>query len=229
VSEIGRSFLETVHEEYPTPTQLRAEQVTFGIGLPSPEFSPVSRRGWRVASADGAWIVLLLPDSVSIETTAFTYFGEFEARLTRLMATVDDLLQPTLNERLGLRFVNLLPPLDSEHSKSESLEIGKWSAVLAEPFQGPAKHPGFAGGMQHLDARMVLEAEPGLKAGVRWSFGSSSPEGVLLDIDVFRDVPEVFSIDDVISTANRCNDVAVQVFGSAVSSETLEQLARPSS
>jgi uncharacterized protein (TIGR04255 family) len=214
---IGKPFLTAVQDEYPTPTQLRGEQLTIGLNLPgAPETTQL--KGWRAASADGGWTVSLLPDSVAVETSAFTSFEEEMApRLARLLAVTEELISPALSERLGLRFVNLLPPLSDEE-----ISVSRWSEAVSEAFRGPAQTPGLADGLLSLESRTIFDGGGDMKAAVRWTFGTT--DRLLLDIDVFRDVSRVFSAEELVAEAQRCNDLAVQLFYAALSTDMLEKL-----
>jgi len=226
---LGRQFLEAVATEYPTPTQLRAEQLKLGLGLGSADFSTATKKGWRAASADSAWNVTLLPDSVGIETSAYTEFSDLQIRLRSLLAIVQDLVAPALSERIGLRFVNTIPlPASKRGTEAQVLASApEWAELLSAEFQGPAQRSELATGLQSFDARALFDAGDGVRALVHWAFGGT--DRLLIDIDAFRDAPEVFATDRLLSQAERCDDVCLQLFQNAVAAATLNRLRkRPS-
>ena len=64
------------------------------------------QRGWNCRSADGAWTVVLMPDFFALETRACTDWTDFSARLDELVRMVEAALEPSLEQRLGLRFID---------------------------------------------------------------------------------------------------------------------------
>ncbi len=121
---------------YPILEQLKGEQleVTLGIGG-SPiatQTSPLN--GWRLFSQGRDWIVSLLPGSVSLETTAYTIWdGDFNSRLASLLDAVSEELRPALEQRLGLRYVDLL-------TEPEVTSPVGWQGWVETKFLGPILH-----------------------------------------------------------------------------------------
>jgi uncharacterized protein (TIGR04255 family) len=220
-ASLGRAFLEAVREEYPSPGQLRAEQLMVGINMPGgPEASTTHRRGWRAISADQAWTLSLLPDSVALETTSFDSFGDMEARLSRVLQVTNDLVSPALVERIGLRFVNLLPQAGS--GPSDPLA---WANMLSPSLRGPALDSTLSTGLVILESRALFDSDGDLKANVRWAFGAT--DRLVLDLDVFSEASELFEVLALQDKARRCNDLAVQLFYASLAPQSVQALSAP--
>jgi uncharacterized protein (TIGR04255 family) len=65
-----------------------------------------SAQGWRFTSKDGAWTATVMPDFFALETTAYSGWTEFRSRLESVATTVAKHIDPVIENRVGLRYVN---------------------------------------------------------------------------------------------------------------------------
>src|SRR3990172_10712758 len=96
---------------FPLLEPLRGSQVEVKVGIGgspiSAEQSPLS--GWRFLSQGRDWTVSLLPGSVALETTAYTTWdADFGPLLTQCLDAVNAEVRPVLEQRVGLRYVDLI-------------------------------------------------------------------------------------------------------------------------
>ena len=64
------------------------------------------QRGWNFRPADGAWTVVLMPEFFALETRAYTDWADSSSRLDELVRLVESVLEPSVEQRLGLRFID---------------------------------------------------------------------------------------------------------------------------
>jgi uncharacterized protein (TIGR04255 family) len=218
-SAIGRQFLQELAADYPIPARVRSQEVTIDMNQAREGVARAQRHGWRAATVDNKWAVTLLPNAVSVETTAFTSFADFSRRLSRALEVTTALVQPVLTERLGLRFVNLLPTPRST-SKPAALPTG--TSLFIEPMRGPAATPELAAGVINFEGRCLFDAGDGLRVNLRWGLGSGDQTPI--DIDVFRESQSVFGLESALVDATRCNVIASSLFQSILSKSALSRL-----
>ncbi len=66
-----------------------------------------------------------MPDHVSLETTSYTTWGDdFQPRLTALIEATATCVEPAIEQRLGLRYVDRIREL-------ELTSIGAWRDYIA--------------------------------------------------------------------------------------------------
>ena len=64
------------------------------------------QHGWNFRSTDGAWTVVLMPEFFALETRAYTDWADFSTRLNELVLLVVSAFDPSLEQRVGLRFID---------------------------------------------------------------------------------------------------------------------------
>jgi uncharacterized protein (TIGR04255 family) len=224
----------TIHEQlggqqgpYPTiePMQAMTAQIEVGpsgFGLASAAPMPgIQSRGWRLKSADAAWTVAIMPDNVSIETTAYTQWSEdFEPRFIRLLEIIADQIKPAVAERIGLRYVNRL-------NEPKLTEPKDWIDVVAPELLGPVCNSFWAAGIRNIQQQLDLDAGDGAHCLVRHGFVPSPKgdiDGYALDYDVFRQIPHRFDVEDIGEAVNQFHRIALAIFQKSLAPTYLASL-----
>lgn len=96
------SFEQALQTPFPRVAQEQQVVIAFGPGAPS---APVTSPAWRFQNLEGTASALLARDALTIETTAYVRFEEFEPIVRAAFAALRD-LGVSVRERLGLRYVN---------------------------------------------------------------------------------------------------------------------------
>jgi len=175
--------------------------------------------GWRFRSDDSSWVVALLADTLSLETTQYDAWEPFQERLRELIEAFRELVNPVFEQRLGLRYVNQV-------TIDEVREPRDWEQWIDPFILGPALHPQIREGLifsrQQLGLEIADEASCTLGHG---SFPRADGEGLayLLDYDVYRQTGRPFELDDIMGTAARFNDIALALFLMSVTPEYVER------
>ena len=97
---------------FPIERAGKVHQVTFGPGDSAP-VQLTERQRWDYRNKDETWSILLMQDTVILQTTAYTRFEEFAGRLQLAVHTV--LAESEHDElgvvhRVGLRYIDVVRP-----------------------------------------------------------------------------------------------------------------------
>ncbi len=182
---------------FPKFTQILTQRVTINPQA-GPGETPTTeqQRGWQFNNAAGDCHITLLPDSLALETTAYPGWDEFAPPLQRALDVLAEEADPAIEQRLGLRFVNLII-LDEVHSGAD------WDGYIAADLLAPDHHPVLGRGIAAAQHRVILRV------------------GYLLDLDVFRERSAPFAAADVFKASELMNDRAVSLFQQVVTPRLL--------
>lgn len=207
---------------YPLLEQLKGEQLEVQIGVGGPittQQSPLS--GWRLFSEDRRWIVSLLPGSVALETTAYTTWEEFGPRLAAVFAAAAEELKPVLEQRLGLRYVDVLT------EPEVSSPIG-WRGWIVDELLGPVLHDRLGPFVRSTQQQLEIDAGDGIRCALRHGALPDRARGdhtnYLLDWDIYRDHAQPFGLSDINAAASSFNLLALKLFQQAITPDMLNYL-----
>jgi uncharacterized protein (TIGR04255 family) len=209
--------------EYPNfeAQELRSAVINFSpAGVQS--WDSIPTRGWRIRSDDGDWAISLMPDHIAIETSAYTQWAnDLRGRLALLIDALVEVVKPSAQQRLGLRYVNRLPVPDSG-------DIRDWRQWIRPELLGPITHGDLAQGVTSLQQQVELDVGGGIGCLLR--HGSLKEpdrpvfQGYLLDLDVYAAGAQLFRKDDVLELADRLNGAALAIFQACLTPEYLTEL-----
>ena len=231
--EIGDSEVALgIHQElggatgpYAQLEQIEGQQliVSGGIGV-EPTTQARTSHGWRLSSESGDWVVSLMPDHVSLETTKFTTWeDDFLPRLEKLVAAASAHLEPVIEQRLGLRYVDRIEELHLD-------SIEGWADYIAPEFLGPIRHPELGQAITGMGLQLVLRMSEQLRAAIRSGPITDRDDGridYLLDYDIFRQGGRPFNAGEVLDTAGQLNRCAHQLFQVSITEKLLDFLRTP--
>ena len=116
-----QNYLPQLQEElrkngYPRFQRGITQQINFG-----PDFKPNVESNWRLEFYDREKTnsILLAPDSITLQTNSYTVFEEFERALSHALEILNNSVQISVVEGIGLRYVDWIRP--SVGQKAESL------------------------------------------------------------------------------------------------------------
>lgn len=95
------SFHKALRRDYPH----HAVAQTYGFGAGDPTQS----RQHEFRSLKGEWIVTLRQDALVLQTTTYTSFGDFLAKLLPIISAAEPVIDAPFFTRVGLRYVNRVP------------------------------------------------------------------------------------------------------------------------
>jgi uncharacterized protein (TIGR04255 family) len=207
--------------DYPViePVSSLAVQVASFPGLDPAVSQRQTTAGWRFRSEDASWVVSLMPDSVSLETSRYETWGRFRERLGHVIGTLQDVLTPVFEQRLGLRYVNQIGFPDVR-------EPAEWERWIGRDLLGPLLQERLREGITF--SRQQLGLDLGDDVICSFSHGSFPTEGdglaYLLDYDVFRQTGQPFAAESVLDASDEFNTRALALFQLSVTPEYRERL-----
>jgi uncharacterized protein (TIGR04255 family) len=210
---------------YPQLSDIEGQEfvMSAGVGI-EPQTQPRSFTGWRLTSAEGDWIITLMPDHVSLETTSYTSWDEdFQPRIAALITATANCVEPSIEQRLGLRYVDRIREL-------QLTSIEAWRDYIVPELLGPIVHPHFGPATIAAAQQLLFGIDEETRAGVRHGPVSDSGDGYvdyLLDYDLFRQGGRSFDVNGLIAAAHEFNRSALQLFQASVTDKLLEFFRRP--
>ncbi|MFF4265878.1 TIGR04255 family protein [Streptomyces virginiae] len=178
--------------------------------------------GWRLRSRDGKWVVAIFPDFFALESTGYTSWTDFRTRLKDLCGAIEKVFKPTVEQRLGLRYVD-------DMRRADVSSAGDWAGYIENTLLGPVLHPKFGGSLSGVQQVLEMVAPEGMQVLLRHGTQfeeSSNTWPYVLDTDCSRAASRRFKADQIIEGAGSLHELALQVFQASVTPEMLESLQR---
>lgn len=208
---------------YPRVEQIQTQTVSIGVGpggaTPAVNTNPVG--GWRFSNEERTWVIAVVPEHVSVETATYTTWEEFHDALATVLAAVAEHVDPSFEQRLGVRYIDRL-----EGAEIERLE--GWRDIISDHLLGPVLHPGFGPVVQAAQQQLLLALDDdGSQCSFRHGLlaGPGSPADYVLDYDLYREGTRNFDIEDALQAADRFNTYALQLFQASITTDYRETLA----
>lgn len=199
-------------------TQLQSAPLMSATITPAGPVTEPNRQAYRLATADNAWGLLLNPDSVAVETRAYSRWSDFKAVLDTLMEAVGAVFDPATERRLGLRYIDQV-------TLPEGYE--DWSKLVHESLLGLTADSRFEGAVLGSDQRVMLQLEGDARCVLRHGL-LPVPDGdgvgqYLLDFDVFRE-NRAFSVEAAIEGAELLHHFVGRLFMACITDDLYKWL-----
>ncbi len=207
---------------YPKLEQAISQTINVVGGPGGVQSSAQPRQGWRLRSAEGHWTVVLMPDHVVLETSRYTTWSDdFEPRLNNLLRATALHIEPALEQRLGLRYVDRI-------TEPAVQAPGEWREYINLTFLGAILDDQIEGSIRAAQQQIDVDLGDGIAAGVRHGFfADPSRDGsptYLLDVDVYRETGQAFDVAGIMATLNIFHERNLQVFQRVMTPKMLDYL-----
>lgn len=223
--DAGLSIFESLggaNGPYPNFSEFRGEQVDITV---SPGSSIAAQKtqlaGWRLASEDQNWSVILLPTSVALETKAYaSWTNDFEARLRSIIGALVEQVRPQIQMRLGLRYIDLI-------SRPEIASPRDWHEWIEEWLLGPMMNPEIGAAILSAQQQVEIDADNGTRCTLRHGTvldAANSKPAYLLDWDIHVDAPRAFDQESILGSLFAFNRLALRLFQLAITPKMLDEL-----
>jgi uncharacterized protein (TIGR04255 family) len=196
------------------------------LGLAQVPSANVPSRGFRMRNEDGTLILSLMPDFAALETTAYGLWkDDFRERLVELISALSENIKPRVEERLGLRYVNKIvePGISTP---------ADFRGIISDGLLGAAADDYWSAGVTGAQQQLEMDVNGGIRCVLRHGTLARNTgiglEGYLLDIDVFREQPRRFDIDNIGATIDTLNKAATTIFQRSLNVGYLERLRKES-
>lgn len=208
---------------YPRMEELAQQEIGMMIGPsgPSQLSSGSKQQGWRLLSDDGKWTVALLPDFFALECTGYTSWSDFRQRLEGLAQAVVAHLQPTIELRLGLRYVDRI-------TAPSVVEPQGWAGYINERLLGMALDGQLGPALSSLQQLAQLQGPDGIEVLLRHGTQADPANATwpyFLDTDCYRSDGRRLEVDNLMGGADALHRLALQVFQAAITPRLQHLLA----
>lgn len=211
--EFVAPFQEAIRSTYAV---LRQEQ-TQGFLLSPGAIAPAKpQTAWRFSDTAGHWRVSLTPDFLALETTRYVSREDFFGRLAWLAAALNEHLEPSQLDRLGVRYIDRIT--------GDAVDD---LAKLVRPEVRGITGTGAAAHVLHALSESMFEL-PDARVLARWGVlpagATVDPAAIepamerswLLDLDMFSKAPMAFDVERVVAEAQRYAERIYTIFRWAV-------------
>jgi uncharacterized protein (TIGR04255 family) len=202
--------------DYPLFARVLGQEILLGPeGVQAQESQPTQ---FRFTSDDGRWNVGLAPDSLSLQTTHYNHFNDFVGRWQTIATAVQEVLAPSRQLRIGLRYVDELRADGADRPAA-------WTDFLVPEVLGLAGSEKWGASTTQSFQEWVLQVES-IRCTLRHGFLPTEVHGrepfYLLDTDCY--VEEVSAFDPLaqLDDLSRFNDIAYELFRDALSEPLYE-------
>lgn len=212
-----------VSDAYPRISEATNQTIGFVAGPGGAQVSQPAEqlKGWQFRSQDEAWTASVQPEWFSLETSAYTTWEDFRARIAALTKAVASEVGPAVEQRVGLRYVD-------EIKNPTVVDPRDWASWIDDALLGPILHASLGPALRSTQQVLELQAPENLGVILRHgslALPSASQSLYLLDIDCFRQQGRPFEEDDVLGTLERLHTLALQVFQASITPKLYDYLA----
>ncbi|MGW5178249.1 TIGR04255 family protein [Streptomyces sp. NPDC004082] len=188
-------------ERYP---RLTAEQQVSITATPGSGVQSTSTPQYRFQDLRGAWAVVIGPEHATLETSAYSKWEGMRERLEEVLAAVSEVANLRVRERVGLRYVNHVPPADG----------GGFEGRVRSEVLGVTGDKGWRSSLVGSVGQIIAgdgQTQMALRHGL--ATDESLPESpYLVDIDCSNSEPVLYDMGASLSYLDELNDVAYRCF-----------------
>ena len=142
-----------------------------------------NRQAYRLANHGENASLQINPDSVTLESRAYTGWDAFRGDLAAVLAALADVFDPGVQERLGLRYIDQIPLPEGEDD---------WKLLVRESLLGLSGDTMFVDGIVASDQRVLLQLDDSIRCVLRHGqlaepTTDRTGGAYLIDIDVYQE------------------------------------------
>ncbi|MCY3020094.1 MAG: TIGR04255 family protein [Planctomycetota bacterium] len=196
-------FQEAIRKKYPVLRPEHTQNIILNPGAPEVKTQTV----WRFLDVSANWRVSLAPDFLALETSKYTNRTDFIDRLNHVVSAAKEHVEPSLVDRLGVRYINRIS--GEEVNDIASLVRSELTGVLTTPLGGHVEHV-LSETMIRVDNNQVMARWGCVPPKVTVDPTAIEPvddRSWILDVDMFTATPFAFEVErisnDALSFASR--------------------------
>jgi len=206
----------TLGDLYPVMEEAHGQELTVTAGPEGLQARGAFSGGWRLQSRDRAWAVSIMPEFFSIETSNYQHWDDFKSRVHDLTEAVAKHIEPTLENRLGLRYVNRIV-------QPEVAAPSEWRRWLDLSLLGLAVSTVFSEHINSSQQVIELAADVDVRVGLRHGFFRDLENDrkwtYVLDYDCFRTRGQEFSALDIDDGLEQLHTLILTCFQASITEE----------
>lgn len=178
------------------------------------------QRAWRLISPDGRWTATIGPDSLSLETTRYeSWQNDFQRRLFGFLRAFTETVNPQVETRVGLRFVDFL------NGRNRIVDVSEYRWWVRTWLLGAIADNMLAPGVKAAQQQISLEIDEDIRANVRHGpYPDPSRDNAytyVLDTDVYRESLRRFDVASIEALTERLHDTALSLFQCMVTPDAM--------
>ena len=199
-----------------------ANRLVMGIGpgRPIAETSRIS--GWNLSSTDEQWSIALLPGNMGLQSDKYDGWEDFRQRLATALEALRDIVGPSLEQRLGLRFVDVIPG-----KKLDMTSPADWERYISSEFLGASLSPAIGSAIRFSFQQAVIDLSDGVICNLRTGPGAPNDDGSVdfgIDCDLYREGGRPFDLATILSTVGTFKEQADAVIQSVLAPALFDKL-----
>lgn len=198
-----------------------ANRIVMDIGQGRPVTDTTRTNGWTLSSADDAWSLALLPGQMGLQTDSYDGWDDFEQRFTAALEALAEVIGPSFEQRLGLRFVDVFSVAGVDSSSG-------WEPYITPPFLGALVAPGVGPQIQVIFQQALIDLGDGSASNLRagpMGVGSGD-HGFVVDCDLYREASRAFDPAVILRVVAAFREQADRLLQAVVMPALLEKMVR---
>lgn len=221
---LARAIHNEIKESYPILEQQVTPQFAVAIGQPDSALTPGALyQGWKLHPSDSSWNVVINPRFYSLETNHYQDWPNFRQRLEQLTQAVANAVHPSLEQRIGLRFINRI-----KHPEVQS--VADWRHLIDPSFLGPIAHHKLGDSVRSSQQVLQLNVEDKMfvtiRHGVFQEPALPGEDAYVIDQDCFTHPSETFSPKHVMDSAEKLHTLVLQIFQQTITTNLYDYLLK---
>jgi uncharacterized protein (TIGR04255 family) len=197
-----------------------ANRIVMGIGQGRPVTDTTRINGWTLGSADDAWSLALLPGQMGLQTDDYDGWDDFEQRFTAALHALAEVVGPSFEQRLGLRFVDVFGVGDIDSPAG-------WEPYIKPPFLGALVAPGIGPKIQVTFQQALIDVGDGALCNLRTGPMGASPDSkvsFVVDCDLYREASRAFDPAVILRAVGMFREQADRLLQAVVMPALLEKI-----
>ena len=197
------------------------QQVMTLVAGPGPGTAETSEgpSGWQLATPDGTSTTVIQQEFFSYETSSYTTWANFRARLEALASGIAAELQPKVEQRIGLRYIDSIT-----HPSVRT--AADWSGLIDPALLGALGAGRLSQSVRAAQQVLEIEGPNGVRVNLR--HGSQiAPSGgrplYLLDLDCYRQAGRKFRPESILAGLDELHSVALRLFHTCITPSLLAE------
>jgi uncharacterized protein (TIGR04255 family) len=199
-----------------------ANRIVMGIGQGRPVTDTTRINGWTLSSADDAWSLALLPGQMGLQTDSYDGWDNFEQRFTVALNALAEVIGPSFEQRLGLRFVDVFGVADVDSPTG-------WEPYITPPFLGALVAPVVGPQIQVTFQQALIDVGDGAVCNLRTGPMGAAPDGnvgFVVDCDLYREASRVFDPAVILSAVDTFREQADRLLQAVAMPALLEKMVK---
>jgi len=209
-------FQEELGDDFPNFAEEQQFSLSFGPEVP---VQALPARSYRFSSGDGAWSIVVSPNSLTLEAIAdrYTSYDAFRERFARVWSVALRHLRPTRRLQQGLRYIDHI---------ERDLSVREWTEWIRPELVGFVGDEALSDWVKQALTDIRFELSEGTLA-FKHGIVPSGPEakwGYLLDFDYFEQKEDLdVGVDAVLAKFDAFHDELYAFFRWCVTEKALEE------